>query len=186
LIFIKEPYELIYIMKEYEEDNSDHVFTNLYRFTSTDNGLTYILRAEYHKGDVFGIKFYAKPHANSKKKYSLLTNKGYALRIFQTCASVVPLLLKEYPAASFGLIGSRLLDEMREEIELPQRNIRFRIYEKVARDLFGEETFKHYSYPRISGYLLLNRKNNIKQSKEFIEEMFIQNYRDIHNYEDLI
>jgi hypothetical protein len=75
---------------------------------------------------------------------------------------------------------------MREEIELPQRNIRFRIYEKVARDLFGEETFKHYSYPRISGYLLLNRKNNIKQSKEFIEEMFIQNYRDIHNYEDLI
>ena len=119
-------------MKEYEEDDSEHLCTNLYRFTSTDNGLRYILRAEYHKGDVFGIKFYAKPHAKSKKKYSLLTNKGYALRVFQTCGSVVPLLLKDYPNASFGLIGSRLLDEMRKEIEV------------------------------------------------------IQNYRDIHNYEDLI
>lgn len=173
-------------MKEYEQDDSDHLYSYLYRFTSTDNGLTYILRAEYHRGDVFGIKFYAKPHANSNKRYSLLTNKGYALRIFQTCGSVVPLLLKNHPSASFGLIGSRLLDESNEEIEAPQRNIRFRIYEKIAKDLFGEETFEHYSYPRISGYLLMNRNRNIRPAKEYIEDMFIQNYRDIHNYEDLI
>ncbi|MEX2484028.1 MAG: hypothetical protein WED10_05705 [Brumimicrobium sp.] len=186
MIFQKEPYDLIYIMKEYEEDDSDHIYSYLYRFVSTDNGLTYILRAEYHKGDVFGIKFYAKPHAKSKKKYSLLTNKGYALRVLQTCGSVIPLLLKDYPMASFGLIGSRLLDEEREEIEVPQRNIRFRIYEKVAKDLFGEKTFEHYSYSKISGYLLINKRNNIEQAKEEIERMFIHNYRDIHNYEDLI
>lgn len=173
-------------MKEYEDDDSDHLCTYIYRFTSTDTGLTYILRAEYHKGDVFGVKFFAKPHANSNKKYSLLTNKGHALRIFQTCGSVIPVLLERYPTASFGLIGSRLLDEERQEIEMTQRNIRFRVYESVAKDLFGEETFEHYSYPNISGYLLLNRKKHLKPAKKDIERMFIQNYRDIHNYEDLI
>lgn len=173
-------------MKENEQDRSDHLYTYLFRFKSTHTRLTYILRAEYHKNDVFGVKFFAKPHRDSEKKYSLLTNKGYALRIFLTCASVVPKLLECYPKASFGLIGSRMLDEENQEIEDPDRNIRYRVYQKVIEDLFGNDTFAHYAYPKISGYLLLNKKRDVDHTKAAIEKMFIDNYRDIHNYEDII
>ena len=173
-------------MKEVENDASDHIYTHLFRFKSTHTTLNYLLRAEYHKGDVFGIKFYAKTHQKSNKKYSLLTNRGYALRILRTCASVVPILLKEYPTASFGFIGSRLLDELRQEIEAPESTIRYRVYEKVVQDLFGSQTFAHYAYPKISGYLLINRRKDIESTKQAIERMFMQNYSEIHNYQDLI
>jgi hypothetical protein len=173
-------------MKENERDTSDHLYTYLFRFKSTHTKLTYILRAEFHKNDVFGIKFFAKAHRHSEKKYSLLTNKGYALRIFLTCASVVPELLKCYPKASFGLIGSRMLDEKNQKIEDPNRNIRYRIYQKVIEDLFGHQTFEHYAYPKISGYLLVNKHRKVGSTKAGIENMFIENYRDIHNYEDII
>lgn len=173
-------------MREIENDRSDHLFTNVYRFKSTETKLTYLIRAEYHSEEVFGIKFYAKAHQKSSRKYSLLTNKGHALRIFITCASIVPKLLKTYPTASFGLIGSRLIDEQNKEIESPNQNIRYRIYHRLIQDLFGYQTFAHFAYPEISGYLLLNRVNNVENKKTAIESMFFDNYRNIHNYEGLL
>lgn len=57
-------------MREIENDQSDHLFTNVYRFKSTETKLTYIIRAEYHSEEVFGIKFHAKAHQKSRRKYS--------------------------------------------------------------------------------------------------------------------
>jgi len=185
LIFKQRPFELTFLQKDYVDDDSDHLFTLIYSFRSTDTKLRYILRAEYHVEEVFAIKFYAKNHKQSDFKYSLLTNKGHSLRIFLTCAQLVPQLLPEYPNASFGLIGSRSIDRKQNLIEPVANNRRFKIYSDLILELFGEETFEHYDYPDISGYLLVNKNKDITATKQSIESMFYENYRDIHSFDTL-
>jgi len=136
--FKSEPFDLTFSHKEIETDKSDHQFSLIYSFRSSETKLRYILRAEYHSGNVFGIKFYAKNHALSDFKYSIVTNKGHSLRIYLTCASIVPKLLQDYPSASFGLIASRSIDSKKEKIEPVEFNRRFKIYSDIIQELFGE------------------------------------------------
>lgn len=185
MIFKQTPFELTFLQKEQVKDSSDHLFSLIYSFKSTDTKLRYILRAEYHVGDIFALKFYAKNHKLSDFKYSLMTNRGYSLRIFLTCAKLVPVLLHEYPGSSFGLIGSRSIDRKLNLIEPIPNNRRFKIYSALILELFGDQTFEHYDYPKISGYLLLNRSKDIIETKQKIEKMFFENYSDIHVFENL-
>jgi len=175
----QKPYPVSFAHKEVIEDSSDHLSTYIYSFTSLDNNQRYIIRAEHHAGDVFGIKFYAKNHELSKSKYQIITNYQYPVRVFITCASIIPILSEAYPNASFGFIGARSIKKgmIIENLEM---NIRFKIYTEHIPQLISDKLFEHYEYPTISSYLIVNKNHDLDRKKLEIEEMFFKNYRNVH------
>ena len=108
---------MVFVQKEGNKDETSHLYSLIYKFFSPITGFKYILRADYHTFDVFAIKFYVDQQKESDKKYSIITNKGDAMNIIVTCAKVVPLLLVDYPHASFAFAGSRSIDKVSNKIE---------------------------------------------------------------------
>ena len=173
-------YPLIFIQKQPCKDASAHLFTLIYKFYSPVTKLKYILRADYHEQDVFGIKFYASCHKRSEHKYSKITNKGDVGNILISCLNVIPIILKDYPNASFGFIGARTIDFASNTVEDYKNTQRFRIYKEVVPYKIGPKTFEHIEYTDLSGYLLINRKSgdiDIKERK--LIEMFTHSYQNI-------
>lgn len=79
-------YALKFIQKEPCNDESDHLFTYIYKFYSPDIRLHYVLRAEYHSGCVFTIKFsgnIADVPANLSiiARYRLMRDTDFCLRV---------------------------------------------------------------------------------------------------------
>ena len=139
--------------------------------------LRYVLTADYHKEDVFAIKFYCKKDKTSDFKYSKIINKGDLGNILMTCASVVPLLLKEHPTASFGFGAARSVDGNNRTVEPYQTTQRFKVYSYIAQRKFGQITFAHYEYPEISCYLLVNKNcESVAINEKQITEMFRGTY----------
>ena len=64
-------------------------------------------------------------------------NYTETLRIFMTCASIVPLILQKFPLASFVINGAQSLDLESNKIEGRANNQRFRLYKNMATQLFG-------------------------------------------------
>ena len=180
MIIFSEGYALKFIQKQKTNDESDHQFTLIYKFKSTKNKWNYIIRAEYHTGDIFAVKFYAQQHSKSDLKYSKITNKYDVLDILVTIAKLIPELLPQYPTASFGFAGARTIDEKSKKVEGYEKNQRFRVYRKVVVELIGDKTFTHYEYEKISGYLLINNANqNIAKKEKELILMFRTNYSDL-------
>ena len=150
-------YELTFIQKRPCKDKSAHQFTLIYKFYSPVTKFFYVLRAEYHSEDVFAIKFYCKKDKSSDFKYSKIVNRGDTGNILVTCAKAVPLLLIDYPTASFGFGAARSVDKKNNTVEPYVSNQRFGIYRKVAAEKFGSTTFEHIEYEKISCYLLINK-----------------------------
>lgn len=179
--FNYDGYELNFIQKQPCPDSSSHLYTLIYKFLSPVTKLQYVLRAEYHEEDVFAIKFYCKKDKRSDFKYSKIINKGDVGNIFITCAKVVPLLLKDYPSASFGFTGARSIDS-KQKVENYQNNQRFRLYRYIVALKFGTTTFSHYQYEHVSSYLLVNKKNNSSKAKErALVDMFCRTYTDLQD-----
>lgn len=89
---------------------------------------------------------------------------------------MIPILLQEYPEASFGFIGSRTIDKS-DMVEDYSNTQRFQTYRYFISKKIGNKTFEHFEYPGISGYLLINRKNkNIPQKEMAISKMFTETY----------
>ena len=170
-------YELNFIQKKQCKDGSAHKFTVIYKFFSPVTKYFYILNAEYHDGDVFAIKFYCKKDRGSEFKFSKIVNKGDLGNILITCAKAVPILLEQYPTASFGFIGSRTVD-INKKVEDFNSNQRFRTYKYIIKEKFGTQTFEHVVYPQISGYLLLNRSSseNLQLKERAIVQMVTDTY----------
>ena len=76
LTFDCEGYELKFIQQDYCADGSAHLFSRIYKFYSPVTKYFYVVRAEYHEEDVFGIKFYCKKDRGDVLKYSKIVNKG--------------------------------------------------------------------------------------------------------------
>jgi hypothetical protein len=177
LIFDYQGYELNFIQKKRCRDNSAHLFTIIYKFYSPITGLIYIVNAEYHLEDIFSIKFYPKQYRHSDFKYNRITNKGDLGNILVTCAKLIPILLQEYPTASFGFISSRTVDKNSKKTEPLYINQRFKVYRYFASIKFGTKTFEHFEYPKISGYLLINKFNTpIDKKERAITKMFLTTY----------
>lgn len=136
-------YELKFIQKDVCRDETAHQFTYVYKFYSPLTGYHYIVRAEYHTEDVFGVKFYCKKDRHSEYKYSKLINKGDVGNILITCAKAIPMILQEHPTSSFGFIGSRTLDRLSGKVESYYNNQRFRVDREVVAYKFGIVTFEH-------------------------------------------
>ena len=103
------------------------------------------------------------------------------LRIFITCASIIPDLLRQHPNASFAVNGAESFDLESDKVESKNNNQRFRIYRTIALNLFGRETFEHFQYEDISSYLLINRADcdAVEAKAERIKEMFITRGFDV-------
>lgn len=109
-------------------------------------------------------------------------NRGDIGNILITCAQAIPLLLQEYPTASFGLVASRGYDKASRRFEDYQNNQRYRVYKEVISEKIGKSTFHHSAHDNISAYLLINRScGDIAQKERAIGKMFVDCYNDIHN-----
>jgi hypothetical protein len=180
LIINSSGYELKFIQKRISKDDSCHLHTLIYKFYSPKTKFQYIILAEYHIEDVFAVKFYVQQHSKSIYKYSKITNKGDLSNILVTNAKIIPVLLMEYPTASFAFAGARSIDLKSKKVEGYQLNQRFRIYRSFVSDLVGSKTFVHFEYEEISGYLLINKKHeNISHIERKIVRMFADTYQDL-------
>jgi hypothetical protein len=166
LTFDYPGYDLKFIQKRPCRDDSDHLFTLIYKFYSPATKYQYILHADYHRGDVFALKFYVKLHRHSEYKYSRITNRGDIGNILVTCAKVVPLLLKDYPTSSFCFAASRTIDPVTHRVENIPTNQRFKTYTYLASTKFGTNAFAHFSYEELSAYLMVNKNSGNVNVKE--------------------
>lgn len=171
-------YDLKLIQVQRVQDGTDHLRTHIYKFFSSHTKYQYIIRAEHHSGDVFAIKFYCKKDKRSNYKYSKIINKGDCGNIIISCAKVIPLLLEQYPTASFAFAASRSVDVGNRIIEDFQQNQRYKLYCYMIPIKFGEKTFWHYAYDQISSYILHNKSANISKSE--IENMFKNTYQNLY------
>lgn len=173
-------YELKFIQKDNCTDESAHLSTFIYKFFSPITKYHYIIRADYHKEDVFAVKFYCKKDRRSRYKYNKIVNKGDIGNIFITCIKVIPLLLKVYPNSSFGFAGAPTIDFKSKKAEGYASNQRFRTYCYVISLKIGTETFTHFEYEKVSSYLLLNNSNqDIIKKEEQIIKMFSSTYNEL-------
>lgn len=96
----------------------------------------------------------------------------------ETCASVIPDILKHNPGCSFAFNGSRTYDRS-NYVEGPQKTQRYRIYIELVRRLFGEEVFSITNYDDSSSCLFINRFSNpdVEAAKTRIYDMFANIYQ---------
>lgn len=177
-------YSIQFIQKVSSSPNDTFDFCMVYCFYTepkdkASQRLKYIIRAEAHR-DVFAIKFYATRDKHLDYKYNrILDTHSYieTLRIFYTCASLIPILMKDYPEASFIVNGARSID-VTNKIEDGSETQRFRIYRTLATMIVGEKTFIHYQFKEVSSYLLLRKKNgiDIEEDKNRVKNIFLERY----------
>ena len=173
-------YELKFVQKRPCKDGSPHLFTLIFKFYSPVTKYFYILHADYHAEDVFAIKFYAKPHRKSEFKYSKITNRKDLGNILVTCAKAIPLLLLQYPNASFGFAAARSIDKKTKKVEDLPSNQRFETYRYIIKTKFGTKTFAHFDYPRISSYLLVNKNcGDVEEKEQALKTMFQETYNTL-------
>ncbi len=171
-------YSIKFIQKDSCRDSSAHLHTHVFKFFSPKTRYHYIIRAEFHKEEVFAIKFYCKKDRRSDFKYSKIVNKGDIGNIVISCLKVIPILLQEYPKASFGFVGARSYDSSTSLVEPISKTQRFVIWSEVVKKKIGQVTFSHFEFPEASGYLLLNRKSSLSDAERIglIKKMFIETY----------
>lgn len=173
-------YDLKFVQKSICKDGSSHLFSYIYKFYSPITKYKYIIRAEYHEEDVFGIKFYVQQHSKSDYKYSMITNKGDMGNILITCLKVVPMLLSSHPEASFGFVASRTVDIPSKKVEQLRRTQRYNTYTYIVSQKIGDKTFEHIAYEEISSYLLINRNcGDTVQKETAIIRMFQNTYNSL-------
>ena len=142
----------------------------------------YIVRAEAHE-DCFAIKYYCSVNKHSKNKYYRILNLFSASetkQIMQVCASVIPLILKWHPNASFAFMGSQTFDK-NEFIENRINTQRFRIYRELVRRLFGDEIFYICEYIELSSCIFINRKAN--PNIQLAQNRIYNIFTSIYNFE---
>lgn len=182
MIFKSPGYPLKFIQRRPCRDASAHQFTLIYKFLSPVTHYAYVIHADYHDENVFALKFYAQKDSKDDYKYSRITNKGDVFNILISCLRVVPLILQDFPAASFGFIGSRTIDRVSGTVEDYRNTQRFRVYCGIVAATIGEQTFAHYSYEEVSGYLLINRAGpDIDAKEQVISRMFAATYNELPN-----
>jgi hypothetical protein len=177
LTFDSVGYELTFIQRRKIVDDTAHKSTFIYKFFSPVTQFHYIINVDEHEGNVFAVKFYCKRDRKLDDKYRRIVNKNDVANILITCLKVVPEILGTCSDASFCFMGMQSIDPVTNTLEPLENTQRFKIYTTVVQRLIGIETFEHFQYSNISGYLLLNKThaNTYNKQIEFIE-MFKNTY----------
>lgn len=178
------PYECKFIQKASPKKSDAFDFAYIYTFythrTAQYQSLKYVIRAEMHNSSVFAIKFYASRDKKLDNKYNKII-KAYnytdTLKIFITCAYLVPKILITHSNVSFAINGARSIDLCSNKIEDKENNQRFRIYRTVADQIFTRDRFEHFEFKEVSSYLLVNKScDDILKKKDEIKECFLERY----------
>lgn len=180
------PYLLRFIQIDRMGDVSkgDPELTLIYSFFAESSKykplFKYIVRAEKYE-DCFAIKYYCSRCKHSEYKYSRVLNLFNAVetkRIMETCASVIPDILRQYSESSFAFNGSRTFDSA-NYIEGPHNTQRYRIYMELVKRLFGDKIFEIVFYDEASSCIFVNRYANpdTEYTQKRIFDMFANIYQ---------
>ena len=137
------------------KDPSTLRIIDLWGFKSTKSNKRYIVEVECFSNHFLGLKFYWKGVANSKDRYSLLTNDYEPRTIVMSCVYIMLDYFKNDNCASFGFVAANNLNHS-DNAKTP--NKRFRFYRRMMLSIFGKETFVQGYDIRNSIYLLINKE----------------------------
>lgn len=171
-----EFYTYRFIQKLKPPTEGTYIWEHKYTFTC-DNNHRYIVNVEEYSYEVFAVKFHLKAHTDSPNKYRLTVGRNYAPKIISTVIEIMLLIYRENPKASFGFLGSPLLNEPKGRLTK-----RARIYNFAINQLFPPGLFMHYTYAKYSAYLLVNGSIFSNELVKNIENMFSEMY----NFEELL
>lgn len=175
-MFESSPYDIKFIQKASSARSGGDAFSYalIYRFF-TRRRLKYIIRLEVHEHNLYVLKYYASRDKKKDDKYSRLTNHNDAYRILRTCLEVMLITLRNDDYASFGFTASSSIDG--DKVEGKVANQRYRVYTELILRTIGPERFEHYSYKKVSSYLLINRKvGDINEYKSKVENNLLDLY----------
>ena len=145
-------YEAKYIMTK-EDETSFHP-VDLWTFKSTKSKKRYIVEVEHFPNYFIGIKFFWKGVADSKQRYSLLTNDNEPRSIIMSCIHIMLRYYKHNNSVSFGFVAANNIDADKHP---DSPNKRFRFYRRMMLSVFGDKTFLQCYDKDNSIYVLLNR-----------------------------
>ena len=160
-----------------------HTFTYVFKFKSEKTNTPYVVQVAEHINDFYVVKFYAKKHRKSSRKYSLIVNDGDPVNVLITCLKAIPEILKINPNASFGFLGARTFDRYSRKIESYNNNQRYRIYKEHINQLLGNKTFTHKYISKSSSYALYNNKlPDIEAYHNSIKSMIKKHYDSVLDF----
>lgn len=163
-------------------DESDHLYTLIYKFYSPVTKYHYIIRVECHTGNLFALKFYCKKDRRCDNKYSKTVNRGDLGNIVISCLKVVPLILLSIPDASFAFSAARSIDVKTGRIEKGWETQRYKTWVYIVSKKLGDITFAHFEYPHISSYMLVNRRHEDTEAKEVdLRRMLCETYNELND-----
>lgn len=120
------------------KDPSTLRIVDLWTFKSARSNKRYIVEVEKFTNHFLGLKFYWKGVANSKLRYSLLTNDYEPRTIVMSCVHIMLEYFKRDKCASFGFVAA---SDLRVPVTHNVPNKRFRFYRRMMLSIFGSETF---------------------------------------------
>jgi len=89
----------------------NHISELIYSFKSySDN--KYLFHADYHKYNLYAIKFYHRSHKNDPNKYNVTTDLGEARGIFNTCLHIMSDIYERDQLASFCFVTGPVAKEI--------------------------------------------------------------------------
>lgn len=151
---------------------------DLWGFRSTKSNKKYIVEVEKFSNHFLGLKFYWKGVANSKNRYSFLTNDYEPRTIVMSCVYIMLEYFRKDNCASFGFVAANNLNSQNNH----KPNKRFRFYRRMMLSIFGSETFaqgydlQNSIYILINREMLLNGSIDISQIEVEISQLYMGEY----------
>lgn len=137
------------------KDPSTLRIIDLWVFKSAKSNKRYIVEVEKFSNHFLGLKFYWKGVADSKDRYSLLTNDYEPRTIVMSCVYIMLEYFRKDDCASFGFVAA---NDINHSNKIIHPNKRFRFYRRMMLSIFGTETFAQGYDIRNSIYLLINKR----------------------------
>lgn len=152
------------------KDPSTLRIIDLWGFKSIKSNKRYIVEVEKFSNNFLGLKFYWKGVADSKDRYSLLTNDYEPRTIVMSCVYIMLEYFKKDGCTSFGFVAANDLNNPDGTI---RPNKRFRFYRRMMLSIFGTKTFVQGYDIKNSIYLLIN-KEMLQQGNTTISQIEIE------------
>ena len=135
-------------------DPSTLRITDIWGFRSSKSNKRYIVEVEKFTNHFLGLKFYWKGVAESKDRYSLMTNDYEPRTIVMSCVYIMLEYFRRDNCASFGFVAA---NDLNPSDDPTRPNKRFRFYRRMMLSIFGTETFVQGYDIKNSIYLLINK-----------------------------
>lgn len=156
--------------------------TDIWTFKSFKSNKRYVVEIEHFSHHFLGLKFYWKGVADSKDRYSLLTNDYEPRIIVMSCIQIMLDYFQKDEFLSFGFVAAQDLHINRMGVS----NKRFRFYKNLMLNMFGSKTFIQAYDVNTSVYVLINRKyfDSGKITKKMLENEISRLYEGNYNLID--